>query len=91
MLLVASLSVGYESITNLLASFLGTASGIDFPELVIMVDSVALATAGFLFFYQRMVRRATGSLTLSANMWTLEIISMCLWQLLPVFYFQFLA
>jgi len=59
MLFVASLSVGYESITKLLASFFGTASGIDFPELVIMVESVALAAAGFLFFYQRMVGRAT--------------------------------
>jgi len=64
MLFVASLSIGYESITKLLGSFLGTASGIDFPELVILVESVALAAAGFLFFYQRMVGKATGSLTI---------------------------
>ncbi|MGC9517667.1 MAG: cation transporter [Methanomicrobiales archaeon] len=64
MLFVASLSVGYESVTKLIATFLGTASAIDLPELVILVECVALAAAVFLFFYQRMVGRASGSLTI---------------------------
>lgn len=63
-LFVASISVGYDSITHLLASLAGNAEPITLPYLVIAVELIAILAAVFLFYYQRFVGKISNSLTL---------------------------
>lgn len=63
-LFIASISVGYDSVTHILASFAGKAEPITMPYLVIGVEMIAILAAVFLFYYQRFVGKISNSLTL---------------------------
>lgn len=63
-LFVASISVGYDSITHILSSISGNAEPITLPYLVIAVEMIAIFAAVFLFYYQRFVGKISNSLTL---------------------------
>ncbi|MCE5213328.1 MAG: cation transporter [Methanobacterium sp.] len=63
-LFIASISVGYDSITHILASLAGNAEPITLPYLVIAVEMIAILAAVFLFYYQRFVGKISNSLTL---------------------------
>jgi Co/Zn/Cd efflux system component/predicted transcriptional regulator len=63
-LFIASISVGYDSITHILASLAGNAEPIILPYLVIAVEMIAILAAVFLFYYQRFVGKISNSLTL---------------------------
>lgn len=63
-LFFASISVGYDSITHIIAAFYGNAQPITLPYLVIVVEMVAIMAAVFLFYYQRFVGKVSNSLTL---------------------------
>lgn len=63
-LFVASISVGYDSITHIMAAIGGNAVPITLPYLVIGVEMIAISAAIFLFYYQRFVGKISNSLTL---------------------------
>jgi Co/Zn/Cd efflux system component len=64
LMFVAGISVGYDSITAILAALQAKASLITGPYLVIGVEGIALAVAAILFFYQRFTGKRNGSLSL---------------------------
>lgn len=63
-LFIASISVGYDSVTHIIAEYFGNAEPITLPYLVIAVEMVAIMAAMFLFYYQRFVGKVSNSLTL---------------------------
>jgi Co/Zn/Cd efflux system component/predicted transcriptional regulator len=63
-LFIASITVGYDSVTHILASLAGNAEPITLPYLVIAVEMIAILAAVFLFYYQRFVGKISNSLTL---------------------------
>ena len=63
-LFIASISVGYDSITHILAALGGHSEPITLPYLVIVVEGIAILAAVFLFYYQRFVGKISNSLTL---------------------------
>lgn len=63
-LFIAAITVLFDSITHLLATFGGHAEPITMPYLVIAIEGVAILSAFFLFYYQRFVGKITNSLTL---------------------------
>lgn len=63
-LFVASITVGYDSVTHILSSLAGNAEPIGLPYLVIVVELIAILAAVFLFYYQRFVGKISNSLTL---------------------------
>jgi Co/Zn/Cd efflux system component/predicted transcriptional regulator len=63
-LFIASITVGYDSITHLLAALAGHSEPITLPYLVIIVEGIAILAAVFLFYYQRFVGKISNSLTL---------------------------
>jgi len=63
-LFIASITILFDSVTHLLASFGGNSQPITMPYLVISVEGVAILSAFFLFYYQRFVGKITNSLTL---------------------------
>ena len=64
MMLITSITVGYDSIISLKEAFFGTISALAMPYLVILTEIIALLVAVFLFFYQRFVGKRNGSLAL---------------------------
>jgi Co/Zn/Cd efflux system component len=63
-LFIASITVGYDSITHILAAIAGHSEPITLPYLVIFVEGIAILAAVFLFYYQRFVGKISNSLTL---------------------------
>lgn len=64
MMFVTASSLGYESITKIIAVMNGTIQPISIPYFIILIEAVALITAGILYFYQRYVGKSYGSLAL---------------------------
>ena len=63
-LFVASITVGFDSVTHILAAYAGHSEPITMPYLVIVVEGIAIMAAVFLFYYQRFVGKISNSLTL---------------------------
>jgi Co/Zn/Cd efflux system component len=63
-LFIASITVGFDSVTHILAAYAGHAEPITLPYLVIVVEGIAILAAVFLFYYQRFVGKISNSLTL---------------------------
>ncbi len=64
LLFVASITVGFESLTRIYAALTSTISPIVDPTYVIIIEGLAIFIYAGLYFYQRQVGRASGSLTL---------------------------
>ncbi|MTK63498.1 MAG: cation transporter [Methanobacterium sp.] len=64
LLFVASITVMYESFSRLYVAWTSTLSPIIDPNLVIIIEVFAIFVYAGLFFYQRQIGRASGSLTL---------------------------
>ncbi len=63
-LFFASIAVGFDSVTHILAAYAGHSEPITLPYLVIVVEGIAILAAVFLFYYQRFVGKISNSLTL---------------------------
>jgi cation diffusion facilitator family transporter len=64
LLFVASITVGFESLSRIYAALTSTIQPIVDPNLVIIIEGIAIFVYAGLYFYQRQVGRASGSLTL---------------------------
>ncbi|MBN1456070.1 MAG: cation transporter [Methanomicrobia archaeon] len=64
MMFVTSGSIGFESLTKVLAAVTTSIPPLSMPYLVILVESLALIAAVLLGLYQRFVGKRTGSLAL---------------------------
>ena len=64
LLFVASITVMYESFSRLYLAWTSTLTPIIDPSLVIIIEAFAVFVYAGLYFYQRQVGRASGSLTL---------------------------
>ncbi len=64
LLFVASITVGFESLTRIYAALTSTIGPIVDPSYVIIIEGLAIFIYAGLYFYQRQVGRASGSLTL---------------------------
>lgn len=64
MMFVAAVTIGYESLTGILAALDGTLGPMEMPLTVIVVEMVALLFAVILSYYQRVVGNRYGSLAL---------------------------
>ena len=64
LLFVASITVMYESFSRLYVAWTSTLTPIIDPSLVIIIEAFAVFVYAGLYFYQRQVGRASGSLTL---------------------------
>jgi cation diffusion facilitator family transporter len=64
LLFVASITVGFESLSRIYAALTSTIKPIVDPNLVIIIEGIAIFVYAGLYFYQRQVGRASGSLTL---------------------------
>jgi Co/Zn/Cd efflux system component/predicted transcriptional regulator len=64
LLFVASITVGFESLSRIYAAITSTITPIVDPNYVIVIEGIAIFIYAGLYFYQRQVGRASGSLTL---------------------------
>ncbi len=64
LLFVASITVGFESLSRIYAAITSTITPIIDPNYVIVIEGIAIFIYAGLYFYQRQVGRASGSLTL---------------------------
>jgi len=64
LLFVASITVGFESLSRIYAALTSTISPIVDPSYVIVIEGLAIFIYAGLYFYQRQVGRASGNLTL---------------------------